>query len=206
MHRYAHEFSLSRHTAFATGVVALMVSGAAFAHTGTGLWHNHFYGLLAGWGHPFTGIDHLLAMFAVGLWAGQLDGRAVWAVPAGFVVVMAAGGAAAMRGFPVPAIESGILASLIVLGLAIAAAVKGPVSFGAAGVGLFALFHGAAHGLEMPAANSAIAYSCGFLLATIILHACGVLAARAFRRSGLTLLPRLAGAGIAATGAALMIF
>ncbi len=206
MQHHVLKLSLSRPASLALGIAALMLSGAALAHPAPGQAHTHLSGLLAGLAHPFTGIDHLLAMLAVGLWAGQSGGRATWAVPAGFVVLMAVAGIAALAGLSVPVIEPGILASLIALGLALAAAVRVPAVIGAAGVGVFAFFHGAAHGMEMPAANLALGYSCGFVLATILLHLSGVLIARSFHRANLAILLRLAGAGIAATGAALMVF
>lgn len=200
MRHYLHERSFSWRTAFAGGIAALLLSGAALAHTGGGHAHTHFSSLLAGGSHPFTGIDHLLAMFAVGLWAGQLGGRAAWAVPAGFIVLMGLGGAVAMAGFPIPAIEPGIVVSLVILGLAIAAAVRVPAIIGAAGVGLFAIFHGAAHGLEMPQEGASLAYAVGFILATSFLHLGGVLMARGLLRYDLAFIARLAGAAIGAAG------
>jgi urease accessory protein len=124
--------------------------------------------------HPLSGLDHILAMVAVGLWAAQLGGRALYLVPAAFVSLMAVGGAMGMAGVQLPMVEAGILASILVLGLLIAAAVRLPVAAGMAIVGLFALFHGHAHGTELPAAATGVTYAMGFMLATVLLHACGI--------------------------------
>jgi urease accessory protein len=130
--------------------------------------------LKSGFLHPLSGLDHILAMVAVGLWAAQLGGRALYLVPAAFVSLMAVGGALGMAGVPLPMVEAGILASILVLGLLIAAAVRLPVWAGMAIVGLFALFHGHAHGTELPAAATGMTYAIGFILATMLLHACGI--------------------------------
>ena len=113
-------------------------------------------------------------MVAVGLWAAQLGGRSRWAVPASFVALMMVGGALGMAGIHVPMVEAGILASVLVLGIVIAAAVRPPMFAGMALAGLFALFHGHAHGTEIPAAASGFTYAMGFVLATIVLHAVGI--------------------------------
>lgn len=161
--------------------------------------------MAAGFSHPFTGLDHLLAMLAVGLWAGQLGGDAKWKVPAGFVGLMAAGGLLTLSGINVPAIEPGILGSLLVLGLALAASVRVSPWLGAAGVGLFALFHGAAHGLEMPHASHPAAYATGFLIATALLHLAGLGLSRFCRDRAFVLAPRFAGVAIAAAGVLLAV-
>ncbi len=158
-------------------------------------------GWAAGFVHPLGGLDHALAMIAVGLWAAQLGGRAVWLVPATFVVVMLAGGALGASGLAWPVLELGIVGSVLLLGLMIAAAVRVPTWLGMALVGLFALCHGYAHGSEMPAGAGAL-YVVGFAAATALLHGVGValgLAGRAGR--GL----RWGGAGIAAAGLALIL-
>ena len=152
-------------------IVALAsLSGLAQAHTGeasgTGFMH--------GFGHPLGGVDHLLAMMAVGLWAGQLDGAASWRIPLAFVAMMVAGGVAGMLSVPLPMVESGIIGSLIVLGALIALATRLPVAGGMALVGLFAVFHGHAHGMEMPATSGPLLYATGFVAATVLLHAMGV--------------------------------
>jgi len=131
-------------------------------------------GLMAGLTHPFVGLDHLLAMIAVGIWAGQLGGRAVWLIPLTFVSVMAAAATLASFGLLLPLVEPAIACSVLVLGLLIAGSVRLPTSVGAFLVGLFAVFHGYAHGLELPQAASPILYGAGFVLATALLHGLGI--------------------------------
>ena len=131
-------------------------------------------GLMAGLTHPFVGLDHLLAMIAVGIWAGQLGGRAVWLIPLTFVSVMVAAAALASFGLLLPLIEPAIACSVLVLGLLIAGSVRLPTSVGALLVSLFAVFHGYAHGLELPQAASPILYGAGFVLATALLHGLGI--------------------------------
>jgi urease accessory protein len=131
-------------------------------------------GLMAGLTHPFVGLDHLLAMIAVGIWAGQLGGRAVWLIPLTFVSVMAAAATLASFGLLLPLVEPAIACSVLVLGLLIAGSVRLPTSLGALLVGLFAVFHGYAHGLELPQAASPILYGAGFVLATALLHGLGI--------------------------------
>jgi urease accessory protein len=136
--------------------------------------HELTWDFATGAAHPFSGWDHLLAMIAVGLWAAQLGGRCRWLVPVAFVTVMALGAAPGPAGFAVPGVEQGIAVSLLVLGLLIATAVRLPVPAGMAIVGLFALFHGAAHGSEMPATADGIGYGAGFVAATALLHVVGL--------------------------------
>jgi urease accessory protein len=133
-------------------------TGAALAH---------------GFAHPFTGLDHVLAMVAVGLWASHLGGRARWLVPASFVSVMAVAGGMAMAGVSLPFIETAIALTVVALGALIFARMRMPTGLGMAVVGSFALFHGFAHGLEAPAA-AGIAYGAGFMAATAILHGIGI--------------------------------
>lgn len=142
----------------------------ALAHTG----HGDAFGFTAGFGHPIGGLDHVLAMVMVGVFAAQLGGRALWAVPAAFVGVMAIGGALGMAGVAVPFVETGIALSIVVLGAVVAFGVKAPVAAAMALVGLFAVFHGYAHGAEMPETAGGAAYAAGFMLATALLHAAGV--------------------------------
>jgi urease accessory protein len=157
-------------------------------------------GFVQGFAHPFGGIDHLLAMVAVGLWAAQRGGRALWAVPASFVVMMALGGIAGALGLTLPLIELGIAVSLVVLGVAVTFAIRLPVAASALLVGLFALFHGHAHGSELPETASALAYGIGFVAATASLHGIGVATGLLLKRDAGRILVRLGGAGIAATG------
>ncbi|HVV94336.1 MAG TPA: HupE/UreJ family protein [Hyphomicrobiales bacterium] len=144
----------------------------------------HVLSFTAGFRHPLTGADHILAMVAVGLWAALRGGRARWAWPATFVTVMLVGGVLGMSGlvrFEPSAVESGIAASIVVLGLLVAAAARLPTVAGAVLVGVFALFHGYAHGIEMPATGQAALYAAGFVLATAALHGVGLLLGTAAR-------------------------
>jgi urease accessory protein len=149
--------------------VFVLAPAIALAHTGHGEG-----GLMHGFSHPITGIDHVLAMVAVGMFAARLGGRALWLVPLGFVGAMAVAGALGMAGIPLPFAEAGIALSVVVLGLAVAFRPGLPELAAVALVGFFALFHGHVHGAEMPAAASAVPYAVGFLGATAMLHAVGV--------------------------------
>jgi len=159
--------------------------------------------LMAGLSHPLTGLDHILAMVAVGLWAAQIGGRARWAVPAAFVATMALGFALAVSGVSLPFVEPAIVASVIGLGLLVAMAVRLPVAASAAVVAVFALFHGHAHGGELGGAG-ALQFGLGFLIATAALHLAGVGVGLSLGRLG-PLATRLLGAATALGGAALMI-
>lgn len=161
---------ISRKTLYALTGAMLLVPSVAFAHPGHGADMSLMRGLL----HPLTGLDHVLAMTAVGLWAAQQSGRALWAWPLTFVSVMLVGGVLGMEGLALPAIEPAIAASVFVLGLLVAASTAMPVWAGAALVGLFALFHGNAHGLEAPASGAAAIYALGFVMATALLHVAGL--------------------------------
>ena len=148
----------------------LLLPAAAFAHTGVGVTHGFAHGFV----HPVTGLDHVLAMVAVGLFAYTMGGRALVLVPAAFVGMMAAGGALGMAGIPLPFVEIGIALSIVVIGGAAALGARPPVAAAMALVGVFALFHGHAHGAEMPESASGITYGLGFMLATAMLHATGI--------------------------------
>lgn len=164
-------------------------------------------GFAAGLAHPVGGLDHLLAMLAVGLWAAQTGGRAVWAIPLAFMAAMVAGGGLGLAGLALPGIEFGILASLIGLGSLVALKVKARPAAGMAVVAAFALCHGYAHGAEMPTAASPTLYAAGFLLATAILHLTGIAAAlvsgRALAVQGDRAV-RAAGFTVAASGALML--
>jgi len=162
----------------ATGL-ALMPS-MALAHTGVG----DTSGFLHGFGHPITGLDHILAMVMVGVFACQLGGRALWLVPSTFVLVMAFGGALGIAGINVPFVEIGIALSVIVLGAVVALGVKAPIAVAMAVVGFFAIFHGHAHGAEMPEDAGGLAYGLGFVVATALLHAVGIGIGYAIGRAG----------------------
>ena len=168
----------------------------AYAHPG------HANGAMAGIVHPLLGLDHLLAMLAVGVWAAQLGGRAKWLVPASFVALMALAGSMGMAGIALPLVESGIATSVLLLGLLIAFSVKVTPALGAGIVGLFAVFHGYAHGVEMPLPGSSWQYGLGFVLSTAVLHGLGLLLGRGRLQQGLWL--RAAGALVAASGAWMM--
>jgi len=181
-------------------LAALAVAGLAspaLAHVG-----GHAGGLAGGLAHPFTGLDHVLAMVAVGLWASQLGRRAMWLLPAIFPAVMVAGAVIGAGGIALPWVEIGIAASVLVLGAAVAFGWQVPVVASAAIVAVFALFHGYAHGAELPAAGSALAYGAGFIAATLALHAVG-LCIGVFAQRPLVL--RSAGGAIAAIGLMLLI-
>jgi urease accessory protein len=145
-------------------------------------------------------------MIAVGLWAAQLGGRALWIVPLTFISVMAVGGAMGVAGVPMPFVEQGIAASVLILGLLIAAAVKLPVAAGATIIGLFALFHGHAHGAEMPVSASGLSYGIGFILATAMLHAMGIGLGIGVQRISTARIVRFAGAAITACGVYILCF
>ena len=186
---------------FMMAVVALALAPAAHAHT----FGAQGAGFAAGLSHPFVGLDHLLAMLAVGLWAAQLGGRAMLRVPLAFMTLMALGCALALGGLPLPAVETGIAVSVLVLGLLIALAARFPLAAGMLLAGAFALFHGHAHGQELPQAASAFLYSTGFLLATGVLHAAGAGLGILFSRGVAANWVRVMGGGIAAAGLVLWV-
>ena len=154
-----------------------------------------------GWGlaHPFTGLDHILAMIAVGLWAVQLGKRALWVLPLSFVSAMAAGAALGMGGVSLPFVEPAILASVIVLGALVAFATRLPLGASAALVAVAALFHGQSHGSEMPADASGFLAALGFVIATAMLHASGILAGLMLQGIAQQRIIRAAGVAILST-------
>lgn len=177
----------------------LLAATPAVAHTGAG----DTSGLVAGLLHPITGPDHLLAMLAIGLWAGLLGGAARFVIPGAFMIAMAAGAMVALGGIALPLVEAGILASVIVIGALAAVALRPPLAAAAVVAGLAGLLHGHAHGSEM-AGDDAIGYALGFLAATAALHGLGVLASGrtdAMMRTG----AKLAGGTIATAGVVLAI-
>jgi urease accessory protein len=182
----------------AVAAIAL-TSGQALAHTGA----EHAQSFGSGFAHPFTGLDHMLAMVAVGLWAGLVGGRALWLWPLAFVAVMLVGGALGMAGVDLPFAEPGILASVVVLGLLVLAAAQWHVGIGAALVAIFALLHGQAHGAELPAGAAAATYAAGFAIGTALLHCVGLAAALVAGSAGQRFV-RGAGALVAAAGVALL--
>ena len=167
----------------------------AFAHLDPG----EHGSLAAGFSHPLFGLDHILAMVAVGLWAAMQGGRAIWLVPSAFVGTMAVGFALAIAGVPLPFVEPVILASVVFIGVAIALALPIPTAAVATLVGFFAFFHGHAHGGELGQAG-AWQFALGFIAATIVLHAAGILGGLALARFGGKTLTRVAGAATALGG------
>jgi urease accessory protein len=147
-----------------------LVPTTAFAHVGIGSTSGFIHGFM----HPLSGLDHQLAMVLVGIFTYRLGGRALWLVPLTFVSVMALGGFLGVARIPVPFVEVGIALSVIVLGAIIAFGVKAPVAVAMGVVGLFAIFHGHAHGSEMPLDVPGFEYAVGFMLATAVLHAVGI--------------------------------
>jgi urease accessory protein len=181
-------------------LTAIAFCGIANAHPGSG---GGGGGLAAGLAHPLLGLDHLLAMLAVGAWAFQLGGRARWLVPASFVALVGVAGAVAMAEVALPMVEIGIAASLLMLGLLVAFSVRVKPALGAAIVALFAIFHGHAHGAEMPLLGSAWQYGIGFVVATAALHGLGLALGHGLRER--TLWRRAAGAMVAVSGAWMMV-
>ena len=179
----------------------MVVPSLAHAHVGFG----ETSGFLHGVSHPLTGIDHLCAMIAVGLWAAQTAGRALWAVPLAFVSVMLLGSASGIAGVHFPFAETGIALSVLMLGVFIAAAVRLPLPASVLVVGLFALCHGHAHGAEMPAAASALGYAGGFALATALLHVAGIGLGVGIERIASAKIVRFAGGAIALWALALWV-
>lgn len=163
----------------APALLALLPT-AALAHTGVGATS----GFAHGFGHPISGLDHILAMVMVGVLAWQLGGRAQWLVPAAFVAVMAVGGALGVAGIEIPFVEIGIALSVVVLGAMVALGMKAPLALAIGLVGLFAIFHGHAHGTEMPQDASGLAYAAGFMIATALLHLAGIGAGLLIGRAG----------------------
>jgi urease accessory protein len=150
--------------------VGLLLSGPATAHMGTGL----AGGFLSGFRHPLSGLDHLLAMVSVGLWGAFLGRPLIYLLPVVFPGMMVAGAIMGMFAVPVPPVEIGIGLSVLVLGGCIALSVKAPVWAASLLVALFAVFHGYAHGKELPSAADPLSYSAGFVLATGLLHVSGI--------------------------------
>jgi len=169
---------------------------AASAH----VQHGEAAGLLTGFLHPISGPDHVLAMVAVGLWGAQLGAPAIWVLPVAFPLVMAMGGMLGFLGVPIPGVEYGIAASAIVLGTAVAFEMRPPLVIAALVVGCFAIFHGHAHGTELPPGQSAVLYSMGFVIATGCLHAVGIGIGTVNRRPWGRQLLRVAGTVVAAGG------
>lgn len=151
-------------------LASVLLPGAALAHTGEGV----AGGFMSGLAHPILGADHIVAMVAVGLWGAFLGAPAIWVLPIVFPLVMAFGAVLGVLGVPIPAVETGIATSAVVLGLLVLMAARLPLWLAAVIVGVFAIFHGYAHGVELPAAANPFAYGVGFVLATGCLHLVGI--------------------------------
>lgn len=158
-------------------------------------------GFLMGLFHPVSGLDHVLAMIAVGLWGAQLGAPAVWLLPVTFPLVMAFGGMLGLMGVHLPGVEVGIAVSGLVLGLAVLAEARPRLWLAAVVVGCFGVFHGHAHGTELPPGQNGMLYSVGFVIATGLLHAAGIALGVAHRWPAGRVALRVAGAGVAAAGA-----
>jgi urease accessory protein len=180
----------------ATILTLLVLSSPASAHGIGGV----MGGFIDGVTHPLLGLDHVVAMVAVGLWGAFLGAPAIWLLPIVFPLVMAVGGALGILGLPLPATEIGIAASAIVLGAMVAIAARPALWIAAVLVGAFAIFHGYAHGAELPAGADATAYSVGFVVATGLLHLVGILFGLLTRWPAGQVAVRVAGVAIAAIG------
>jgi urease accessory protein len=190
------------HAASLVALVAAAVplSTAALAHPG-----HPDLGFAGGFAHPLTGLDHLLAMVAVGLWASQLGGRALWLLPLTFPVVMAAGAALGFGGMALPWIEIGIAGSVLVLGAMVALTLRPSLAVSLPLIAAFALLHGYSHGVELPVDASGLTYGAGFIAATFALHLVGIGLGLLANRIPVRFAARTAGGAIACVGLLLMV-
>ena len=177
-------------------LAALMRVTPAMAHVQDG----QAQGFFSGFWHPISGLDHVLAMVAVGLWGAQLGPPALWLLPVTFPIMMAFGGFLGLVGIPVPGVEIGIAVSALLLGIVVALEAKPYLALAAIIVGAFAIFHGHAHGTELPAGQSALMYSIGFVVATGCLHGLGILIGAAHRWPLGKVMLRLSGSAVAIAG------
>lgn len=162
-------------------------------------------GFVSGFSHLLGGLDHVVAMVAVGLWGAFLGAPAIWLLPIVFPVVMAIGGALGVAGIPIPSVEVGIALSAVVLGLMVVGAVRPPLWIAAVIVGAFAIFHGHAHGTELPSTANALAYSAGFVVATGLLHVAGIALSQLKRWAVGEWVVRAGGAAIAIAGVMFLV-
>ena len=174
----------------------LLAAEPALAHVGGGATG----GFRAGFLHPLTGLDHILAMVSVGLWGAQLGMPAIWVLPVAFPTVMAVGGFMGLIGLPLPGVEIGIALSALVLGLMVLTAARPPLWVACIIVGIFAIFHGHAHGTELPPGQDGLTFSLGFVVATGLLHAAGIALGIGWATMAGRWAIRAAGAGVAAAG------
>jgi urease accessory protein len=181
-------------------LLLLLMPATASAHTESG----SVGGFTSGFLHPLTGLDHIVAMVAVGLWGAYLGAPAMWLLPVVFPVVMALGGALGVLAVPLPGVEKCIALSGIILGLAVAFAARPPLRIAAVIVGFFAIFHGHAHGTELPESANAMTYAIGFVVATGLLHLSGIAFGLLVRWPWGRVLVRAGGAAIAIIGCAFL--
>ena len=182
--------------ALALFLLTILCAQVAFAHPQKG----EAVGFLTGFRHPISGLDHVLAMVAVGLWGAQLGAPAIWVLPVAFPMVMAMGGMLGLIGVPLPGIEYGIALSAILLGAAVLFEIRPPLWVAATLVGIFAVCHGHAHGTELPPGQSALLYSLGFVIATGCLHGVGIAIGAIHRWTWGQRMLRVAGAAVAIGG------
>jgi urease accessory protein len=181
---------------FTAAAILLAYAWPAFAHPQQG----QAQGFLTGMGHPVSGYDHVLAMVSVGLWGAQLGAPAIWLLPVTFPMVMALGGMLGLMGIPLPGVEVGIAVSALLLGLMVASEAKPKLVVAAALVAFFAVFHGHAHGTELPPGQSGLAYSIGFVVATGCLHLVGIAIGAVHAWAAGRVVLRIAGAAVALAG------
>lgn len=181
---------------FIGGALLPLLASPLLAHTGKG----HAAGFLTGLQHPWSGLDHVAAMVAVGIWGAQLGSPAIWVLPVAFPMLMAVGGVLGLLGVPLPGIEIGIALSALFLGVMVLGERKPRLAIAVAVVGVFALFHGHAHGTELPAGQSALLYSMGFVIGTGTLHGVGISLGLAHRWPAGRVVLRVVGACIAIAG------
>lgn len=183
-----------------SALLILAFASPVFAHEGEGA----IGGLTSGFLHPLFGLDHLVAMVGVGLWGAFLGMPAIWLLPIVFPLVMAFGGVLGIAGVSLPAVESGIAFSAIAIGLCVALALRPPLWVAAVIVGVFAVFHGHAHGTELPSAANPLTYALGFVVATGLLHLCGIALGALSASAAGQYAVRAGGAVIAAVGVAFL--
>lgn len=179
-----------------TLLAILLSTGIASAHSEAGA----AGGFVSGFTHPLTGLDHMAAMVGVGLWGAFLGSRAMWLLPVVFPIVMALGGALGVAGVHIPGVETGIALSAVALGAMVAAAARPPLWVAAVLVGAFAIFHGHAHGTELPESANALSFAIGMVIATGLLHLCGMALGLLVKYPWGKGVVRGAGAAIAALG------
>ena len=187
---------------FMLSLALTMLAANAHAHTSGA----SAVGFIDGVSHPIAGLDHILAMIAVGLWAAQNGGRSLWLVPASFVGMMLVGGLVGMSGLSIPMVEVGILGSVVILGLLVGFASKMPAVAGMIAVGLMAVFHGYAHGTEMPLSASPVLYVLGFMTATVSLHGLGIAVSKLLAKREELGANLVQGSGAAITVTGLLLF